>query len=210
MTNTQATLLERLRDGADALAWDEFFARYWPTIYGFSRHRGCSQHTAEEIVQDVMLKVFQQRDVYQYDPARGRFRDWLGTVVRNKIAEHHRRPGRRSPMRLAGLEMGEETETVGVVAEERAVFPHHQRVHGTNALRRAADLIDQAERPLLMRQRDVAAAKAEARQGADRPRQVTRSNVSNREPFLVSLNVIIGTVVLVSDREHLPLQLLPW
>ena len=92
---TRATLLERLRDGADALAWDEFFARYWPTIYGFARHRGCSQHTAEEIVQDVMLKVFQQRDVYQYDPARGRFRDWLGTVVRNMVAEHRRRPGNR-------------------------------------------------------------------------------------------------------------------
>ena len=73
---TRATLLERIGDGADALAWDEFFARYWPTIYGFARHRGCAEHTAEEIVQDVMLKVFQQRDVYQYDPARGRFRDW--------------------------------------------------------------------------------------------------------------------------------------
>lgn len=95
VTNTRATLLERLRDGANALAWDEFFACYWPTIYGFARHRGCSEHTAEEIVQDVMLKVFQQRDVYQYDPARGRFRDWLGTVVRNNVAEHRRRPANR-------------------------------------------------------------------------------------------------------------------
>jgi RNA polymerase sigma factor (sigma-70 family) len=94
-SSTRATLLERLRDGADALAWDDFFARYWPTIYGFARHRGCSGHTAEEIVQDVMLKVFQQRDVYQYDPARGRFRDWLCAVVRNSIAEHHRRPANR-------------------------------------------------------------------------------------------------------------------
>ena len=94
-TSTQATLLQRLRDGADALAWDEFFARYWPTIYGFAHRRGCSPHTAEEIVQDVMLKVFQQRDVYQYDPARGRFRDWLGTVVRNQVAEHRRRPANR-------------------------------------------------------------------------------------------------------------------
>ena len=95
VSNTRATLLERLRDGADALAWEEFFTCYWPTIYAFARHRGCSEHTAEEIVQNVMLKVFQQRDVYQYDPAQGRFRDWLGTVVRNNVAAHRRRPANR-------------------------------------------------------------------------------------------------------------------
>ena len=95
VSNTRVTLLERLRDGADVLAWDEFFAYYWPTIFAYARHRGCSEHTAEEIVQDVMLKVFQQRDVYQYDPTRGRFRDWLGTVVRNDVAEHRRRPSNR-------------------------------------------------------------------------------------------------------------------
>jgi RNA polymerase sigma factor (sigma-70 family) len=99
-SNTRATLLERLRDGADALAWDEFFARYWPTVYAYARHRRCSPHTAEEIVQDVMLKVFEKRDVYQYDPTRGRFRDWLGAVVRNRVAEHRRKPGNR--LRAAG------------------------------------------------------------------------------------------------------------
>jgi RNA polymerase sigma factor (sigma-70 family) len=93
--DTRATLLERLRVGGDPLAWDEFFARYWRLIYAFARHRGCSEHTAEEIVQDVMLKVFEQRDVFQYDPRRGRFRDWLGALVRNKVAEHRRRPSER-------------------------------------------------------------------------------------------------------------------
>jgi RNA polymerase sigma factor (sigma-70 family) len=94
-SDTRATMLERLRDGADAVAWDEFFGRYWPTIFGFARHRGCSEHTAEEIVQEVMLAVFQHRDVYRYDRERGRFRDWLCTVVRNKVAEHQRRPANR-------------------------------------------------------------------------------------------------------------------
>ncbi len=94
-SNTQATLLRRLRDGADPLAWDQFFERYWPMIYALARHRGCSDHTAEEIVQDVMLKVFEQRDVFQYDPERGRFRDWLATVVRNKVAEYRRRPSQQ-------------------------------------------------------------------------------------------------------------------
>ena len=96
---TQATLLENLRDGSDPSAWEEFFARYWPLIYGSARRRGCSEHTAEEVVQEVMLKVFRHRDVFRYDPQRGRFRDWLGKLVRNQLAEHRRRPAQRAKTR---------------------------------------------------------------------------------------------------------------
>jgi len=92
---TRATLLEQLRDGTHPLAWDEFFGRYWSLVFGYARHRGCSDYTAEEIVQEVMLKVFEEKDVFQYDPRRGRFRDWLAAVVRNKVAEHRRRPSER-------------------------------------------------------------------------------------------------------------------
>jgi RNA polymerase sigma factor (sigma-70 family) len=94
-SKTQATLLRRLRDGADPLAWDQFFERYWPMMYALAKHRGCSDHTAEEIVQEAMLKVFEQRDVFRYDPQRGRFRDWLAAVVRNKVAEYRRRPSQQ-------------------------------------------------------------------------------------------------------------------
>lgn len=91
----RSTLLASLRDGTDPQAWEEFFGRYWPLIYGYAKHGGCSDHTAEDIVQDVMVTVFQQRGVFRYDSQRGRFRSWLGKVVRNKIAEHHRRPAQR-------------------------------------------------------------------------------------------------------------------
>ncbi len=93
--DTQPALLERLRQGSDHLAWDEFFERYWRVLYGAARRRGCSDHTAEEIVQDVMLAVFESQDVFHYDPSRGRFRDWLAVLVRNKLAEHRRRPAQR-------------------------------------------------------------------------------------------------------------------
>lgn len=94
-SETRPTLLERLREGADTLAWDEFFQRYWRLIFTWARRHGCSEDTAEEIVQDVMLGVFERRGVYRYDPQRGRFRNWLGTLVRNKVADHRRRPAGR-------------------------------------------------------------------------------------------------------------------
>jgi RNA polymerase sigma factor (sigma-70 family) len=116
-TQTQATLLRRLRDGSDPLAWEEFFSRYWPLIYRFARHRGCSEHTAEEVVQDVMLKVFQQRDLFHYDPARGRFRDWLGTLVRNKVAQRRRGPSERV------LAPGGNSQSCAAEAEARDAQP---------------------------------------------------------------------------------------
>ncbi len=94
-SRTRATLLERLRDGSDLVAWEEFFGRYWSLIFAFARHRGCSEHTAEEVVQDVMLKVFEQKDLFRYDPTRGRFRSWLGTLVHNRVADFRRMPSER-------------------------------------------------------------------------------------------------------------------
>ena len=94
-TETEITLLDRLRNGTDSLAWREFSDRYRRFILAVAKKRGCSDHTVEEIVQDVMLEVFRERDDFVYDRSRGRFRDWLAKVTCNKIAEHYRQPAQR-------------------------------------------------------------------------------------------------------------------
>ena len=72
-SKTKITLLERLRDGTDPLAWQEFSDRYWRLIFAFAKKRGCSDDTTEEIVQDVMLEVFRNRDTFSYDQRVGVF-----------------------------------------------------------------------------------------------------------------------------------------
>ena len=70
-TKTQPTLLKRIQDGEDALAWRDFFDRYWRLIYALAKHRGCSDHTAEEIVQEAFLQAWNQAE--RYDPNQGPF-----------------------------------------------------------------------------------------------------------------------------------------
>lgn len=94
-STTHATLLNRLRDATDHVAWEEFLRLYGPAMYAYARYAGGSDATAQEVVQEAMLTIFQRRDLFRYDPARGRFRDWLRTVVRNKLQEYRRRPAQR-------------------------------------------------------------------------------------------------------------------
>jgi RNA polymerase sigma-70 factor (ECF subfamily) len=110
MSTTQATLLERLRNGSAVLAWEEFFQRYGRAIYALARSRGCSAQTAEDVVQEVLLAIFEQHEVFEYDPSCGRFRDWLAAVVRNVVATRRRRPSQRVRGEGGDSEMESEPE----------------------------------------------------------------------------------------------------
>ncbi len=82
---TRVTLLNRLKDGGDTLAWGEFVRLYGPVVYGFARKRGLQDADAADLMQEVMRSVARNAVKMEYDPARGTFRGWLYTVTRNKI-----------------------------------------------------------------------------------------------------------------------------
>jgi RNA polymerase sigma-70 factor (ECF subfamily) len=98
---TRRSLLLRLQDGGDDQAWREFYEIYGRLIFGYTLHFKLSHAEAEDIVQEVCVKVFRQIVRFDYSPERGRFRGWLKTITRNAVIDYLRRKESR---RLASVE----------------------------------------------------------------------------------------------------------
>jgi RNA polymerase sigma-70 factor (ECF subfamily) len=81
---TRASLLLRLRDPKDGEAWQTFVDVYAPLVYGYCR-RGLQEADAADVTQEVLTAVARGMPGFTYDPQRGRFRDWLGTLVRRRL-----------------------------------------------------------------------------------------------------------------------------
>jgi RNA polymerase sigma-70 factor (ECF subfamily) len=78
---TSPTLLGRLgRFPADQAAWGEFAERYGRKIYGWCRRWHLQEADAEDVTQQVLLKLAQKMRTFSYDPSRS-FRAWLKTVT---------------------------------------------------------------------------------------------------------------------------------
>jgi len=78
---TPVSLLSRLcRDPNDPGAWEEFVQHYAPKVLLWCRHWGLQQADAEDVAQEVLLKVAQKMQTFRYDPARS-FRAWLKTLA---------------------------------------------------------------------------------------------------------------------------------
>jgi RNA polymerase sigma-70 factor (ECF subfamily) len=93
---TSSTLLARLRHApADPAAWGEFVGRYGRKVYGWCRRGGLQPADAEDVTQDVLLKLAAKLRDFSYDRA-GSFRAWLKTLAHHAwqdFAEGRRRAG---------------------------------------------------------------------------------------------------------------------
>lgn len=104
---TQVSLLDRLRESADQLAWRQFDQKYRELILRYCRARGLRLADAEDVHQNVLLDLARAMPHFSYQPERGRFRSYLGRVVRNAIARYFGRHAR--------LEYGLDTKVLAIV-----------------------------------------------------------------------------------------------
>jgi RNA polymerase sigma-70 factor (ECF subfamily) len=85
MDTTRASLLVRIREPENAEAWREFDGIYRPMLYRFARARGLRDADAEDVVQYCMSAIQKYIGEFEYDPAKGRFKGWLKTMVNHRV-----------------------------------------------------------------------------------------------------------------------------
>ena len=87
---TKKSLLEEIRNGNE-VSWFEFEQTYRPLILLRGKDYKLSAQEKEELCQQVLLDVFNERLYFQYNPEKGRFRDYLRRVISNNAIDIIRR-----------------------------------------------------------------------------------------------------------------------
>ncbi len=83
---TRQTLLMRARNRDDQDAWGEFVVVYQRFIYHVLNRMNVSENDFDDIVQEVLVRLWEKLGTY--DPEKARFRSWLSFVIRNIVLNY--------------------------------------------------------------------------------------------------------------------------
>ncbi|MGO9469356.1 MAG: RNA polymerase sigma factor [Isosphaeraceae bacterium] len=100
--DTSLTLMMRVQQNpADPRAWDDFVERYQPMIRAWCVRWGAQACDADDVAQQVLLKLLTAMKSYRPDP-KASFRGWLKTVTHHAWLDFARRP--KNGQGAAGLD----------------------------------------------------------------------------------------------------------
>src|SRR5689334_13716612 len=73
---TRSSLLMRLGDWRDHVAWHDFVEQYEPLVRSCGVGHGLDAAATEELCQQIWIELASKLRTFQYDPSK-RFRNWL-------------------------------------------------------------------------------------------------------------------------------------
>ena len=117
-------LVRRCLDG-DAAAWTELVVAQQRRIYALCYRFTASSHDAEDLTQDVFIKVY--ANLRSFDAAKGSFHTWITTLTRNLLVDHFRRSRqqRATDSIDAGWDQGNEAPHSEPVVDQRTTPLQH-------------------------------------------------------------------------------------
>lgn len=90
MSETSASLLNRLRLDPDASAWQRLVDLYTPLIRNWLRRHTLQHQDVDDLVQDVLAVVVRKIPEFKKEPRVGAFRRWLRTITVNCLRDFWR------------------------------------------------------------------------------------------------------------------------
>ena len=82
--STRYSLLQRLSKVDDQESWSEFIKRYKNYISNVLTHTGLHHSEVDDLTQVVLIKLVKLMPEERYSKNKGKFRNWLGKVIKNE------------------------------------------------------------------------------------------------------------------------------
>lgn len=92
--STNESLLIRVRDAQDHESWRMFIDLYMPLVHRYCVSQGLQSADAQDATQEVFVLVSRAIRRFDYDPAKGRFRGWLGKLTFRTIRRQQQNDNR--------------------------------------------------------------------------------------------------------------------
>jgi len=113
----QTAWMIAVRDRRDRAAFARLFDHYAPRLKAVARRTGASAGEAEDIVQDVMLTVWQKASLF--DPEFAHVSGWIYRIARNRQIDLSRRQARPEPEDLTtGAAHAPDAQQIVAITEE--------------------------------------------------------------------------------------------
>lgn len=87
-----ATLIVLVAENRDRTAFMQIYSHFAPRVKGFLVSRGLTSHAADDVLQEVMLAIWNKAQ--SYNPNKAAISTWIFTIARYKYIDRLRRESR--------------------------------------------------------------------------------------------------------------------
>ena len=87
---TRSSVLKAVADTENEAAWQRLFDLYAGLVFSIARSKGLNEEEADDVVQDVFIRLAEFLPTFEYSRTKGRFRSYLINLVYNLIIDKWR------------------------------------------------------------------------------------------------------------------------